>query len=1074
MLGASTMKAIYRAPYDLFGYVGRLFLFLFSGVALLFPTVSQTADTVCARVKIEIKQELTLERQAFDAMMRITNGLDTTSLNNVDISVTFADEAGNSVRATSDPNDTTASFFIRVDTMTGISNVTGSGTVAPASAAEIHWLIIPAPGSGGTVPSGKLYYVGATLKYTVGGNPEQVTVTPDFIYVKPMPLLTLDYFLTQDVWGDDPLTLPIEPAEPFTLGVRIKNTGAATAKNVKIDSAQPKIVENNQGLAINFQIIGSYLNDLPATPSLLIPFGDIPANTSSNGRWQMIASLAGRFVDFTATFTHADELGGAVTSLLQATNAHFLIRDVKVDLPGRDNIRDFLASDAGVVRLYESSGLDSAVADQSAYSVLTAAGTGSGGESLYTLMTASTAGPMYVQLPDPFSGTKALGKITRSDGKIISPENAWLSKKRVNNVLTYYFNLFDANTTGIYNIALVNPANTPRPPVIQFIPDKTVVEGQQVSFLVESSDPDGTAPIVTTSTLPNGARFSSQVGAQNVVTGVFDWTPVKGQAGKYPITFTASDGNLSTSLTTVITVTTPIQPAGPDVPEIAAPQVATEVSVLDPDLSVMPSANALDKATSYHFQVFADAGYQSMVVERQNIARTAQGASWKLPITLADNTQYYWRVRAYDGTTYSSWATGRFFVNTANDAPTVPALAAPANGTTVATTTPTLSISNAQDPDNEPLVYAFEIYSDSTLSQKVAEVANVPAGAQNVTSWTVAPALNDITLYYWRASATDPHGAKTVSPVGSFLVDTSKPAPGAPALVAPAAGSTVTNNTVDLTVANSVRPNGMTVSYLFEVGRQPDFGSSAVIRSGNLPEGTGNTKFTVTGLAENARYYWRAKVTDGLTESAWVYGEFFVDTVNDAPSIPAALNPGDGSWITTVRPLFEIGPSVDPEGDTIAYRIQVYSDAGLTTLVSERLTNNLNWLSDVALLDDTRYYWRVRAEDLRNGASAWSPVSTFMVRVGSSTPTIPTLTLTSPAGVTTVSGPTVNIDWELDDPEHNSRVSLYFDTDNQGGCRRHPHHRRLAAGSSYPSGQLQLGCLVAGARHLLCICRRFQ
>jgi len=250
--------------------------------------------------------------------------------------------------------------------------------------------------------------------------------------------------------------------------------------------------------------------------------------------------------------------------------------------------------------------------------------------------------------------------------------------------------------------------------------------------------------------------------------------------------------------------------------------------------------------------------------------------------------------------------------------------------------------------------------------------------------------------------------------------------------VAPAAGSTVTNNTVDLTVANSVRPNGMTVSYLFEVGRQPDFGSSAVIRSGNLPEGTGNTKFTVTGLAENARYYWRAKVTDGLTESAWVYGEFFVDTVNDAPSIPAALNPGDGSWITTVRPLFEIGPSVDPEGDTIAYRIQVYSDAGLTTLVSERLTNNLNWLSDVALLDDTRYYWRVRAEDLRNGASAWSPVSTFMVRVGSSTPTIPTLTLTSPAGVTTVSGPTVNIAWELDDPEHNSRVSLYFDTDNQG------------------------------------------
>jgi hypothetical protein len=34
-------------------------------------------ETVCARVKIEIKQELTLERQAFDAEMKINNTTDT-------------------------------------------------------------------------------------------------------------------------------------------------------------------------------------------------------------------------------------------------------------------------------------------------------------------------------------------------------------------------------------------------------------------------------------------------------------------------------------------------------------------------------------------------------------------------------------------------------------------------------------------------------------------------------------------------------------------------------------------------------------------------------------------------------------------------------------------------------------------------------------------------------------------------------------------------------------------------------------------------------------------------------------
>ena len=159
------MTAQHRTPRVLSALVRPAFAFLLATLTLCLP-LSSVADPICARVKIEIKQELSLERQGFDAMMKITNGLDTTTLENVNVAVNFTDEAGNSVRATSDSNDTTASFYIRVDTLTGISNVTGTGTVAPASVAEIHWLIIPAPGSGGTAPAGKLYYVGATLNYS--------------------------------------------------------------------------------------------------------------------------------------------------------------------------------------------------------------------------------------------------------------------------------------------------------------------------------------------------------------------------------------------------------------------------------------------------------------------------------------------------------------------------------------------------------------------------------------------------------------------------------------------------------------------------------------------------------------------------------------------------------------------------------------------------------------------------------------------------------------------------------------------------------------------------------------------
>lgn len=57
---------------------------------MLFPLSSSASDSsVCAEVKIEIQQELTLERQAFDAHMRINNGLDQISIENVRVEVTF-------------------------------------------------------------------------------------------------------------------------------------------------------------------------------------------------------------------------------------------------------------------------------------------------------------------------------------------------------------------------------------------------------------------------------------------------------------------------------------------------------------------------------------------------------------------------------------------------------------------------------------------------------------------------------------------------------------------------------------------------------------------------------------------------------------------------------------------------------------------------------------------------------------------------------------------------------------------------------------------------------------------------
>ncbi|MDY0955690.1 hypothetical protein SOM22_14020 [Stenotrophomonas rhizophila] len=82
----------------------------------------------------------------------------------------------------------------------------------------------------------------------------------------------------------------------------------------------PQIIDNQQVLAINFVLVGSYVQDAPVNNSLLIDFGDIAPNSAKMGRWVIESNLAGTFVEFDARFTHADELGGATARIRAAAS----------------------------------------------------------------------------------------------------------------------------------------------------------------------------------------------------------------------------------------------------------------------------------------------------------------------------------------------------------------------------------------------------------------------------------------------------------------------------------------------------------------------------------------------------------------------------------------------------------------------------------------------------------------------------------------------------------------------------------------------------------------------------------
>jgi PKD repeat protein len=103
-----------------------------------------------------------------------------------------------------------------------------------------------------------------------------------------------------------------------------------------------------------------------------------------------------------------------------------------------------------------------------------------------------------------------------------------------------------------------------RPPVLDSIGPKTVLEGESLRFVVTASDSDGTIPLLSTSNLPANATFRDSGNGH----GLFRFKPTFYQAGVCTVTFTATDISLPPPLSdfekVVITIVDVNQPPAID------------------------------------------------------------------------------------------------------------------------------------------------------------------------------------------------------------------------------------------------------------------------------------------------------------------------------------------------------------------------------------------------------------------------------------------------------------------------------------------------------------------------------
>jgi large repetitive protein len=377
---------------------------------------SKDQASVCSTVTLEFPQRLTMTRQAFEGKLKINNSSDKT-VKDVNLDLIVRDENG---------ENKTYLFQVNKEAF-----LNGTGVVNPNSEGMGLVTFIPTKEAAPTVKQS--YSFGGTLSYFDPQVNERVTVqlNPVTLEVNPSPDLVLHYFMQRDILGDDSLTPDIvEPTIPAELSLMINNEGFGVATNVNVESAQPRIIDNDKGLLVDFKMIGSNFNNEPKQLGLLnVNFGNIEAKQSAIGQWYFTSSLIGHFVKYDVKVVHKSSFGNANLSLIKASYIHELIKSVRDYETTADKIDDFLVNDVSDAfdtpdRIYLSNGTSEEVKKSDAIQIVDKVTPST--LTSKVKINPSTSGWNYNAIVYPEAANYELIKVVRDNDNLEIPlKNVW-------------------------------------------------------------------------------------------------------------------------------------------------------------------------------------------------------------------------------------------------------------------------------------------------------------------------------------------------------------------------------------------------------------------------------------------------------------------------------------------------------------------------------------------------------------------------------------------------------------------------------------------------------------------------
>ncbi len=230
-------------------------------------------------------------------------------------------------------------------------------------------------------------------------------------------------------------------------------------------------------------------------------------------------------------------------------------------------------------------------------------------------------------------------------------------------------------------------------------------------------------------------------------------------------------------------------------------------------------------------------------------------------LPLEDGQSYVFRVRVFNGTTWSAWKATSFHMNSVGN-PGL--LVQPAIGSISATATPLLKVTNTVDPEGDVPTYEFDVYSDEAMTNLAASASGVTQ-TTNQTGWTVNPALPEDGEFWWHARAFDGYEYTDFYPTGSFFVNAVNQAPLAFDLVEPLDSSNVLDTFPRLTWLPATDVDaGDSVHYTLWTSTSPAF--AGYTETADLPD----TFRTLTyPVASGETYYWKVAAIDRQGATTW-------------------------------------------------------------------------------------------------------------------------------------------------------------------------------------------------------------